>query len=86
MYHLLLGFSVMNKTSVHQNWSSKDNIIIRYIVFCLKVEPTDERIDLEKLKVREKIHFYEDILLFDDELSDNGSSIMNVKIVSVKLF
>lgn len=46
----------------------------------LKVEPTDERIDLEKLKVREKIHFYEDILLFDDELSDNGSSIMNVKI------
>ncbi|XP_045197404.1 TIP41-like protein [Mercenaria mercenaria] len=46
----------------------------------LQVEKTDERIDLEKLKVREKIHFYEDILLFEDELSDNGSSLMNVKI------
>ncbi|KAL4232786.1 hypothetical protein ACF0H5_007473 [Mactra antiquata] len=46
----------------------------------LKVEATDERIDIEKLKVREKIHFYEDILLFEDELSDNGSSLINVKI------
>ena len=46
-----------------------------------QVSETTERIDLEKLKVREKIHFYEDILLFEDELSDNGTSIMNVKIV-----
>lgn len=46
----------------------------------MKVEATDERIDMEKLKVREKIHFYDDILLFEDELSDNGTSVMNVKI------
>ncbi|XP_067675487.1 TIP41-like protein [Haliotis asinina] len=45
-----------------------------------KVTPTSERIDLEKLKVREKIMFYDDVLLFEDELSDNGSSILSVKI------
>ncbi|XP_046583313.1 LOW QUALITY PROTEIN: TIP41-like protein [Haliotis rubra] len=39
-----------------------------------------ERIDLEKLKLREKIMFYDDVLLFEDELSDNGSSILSVKI------
>jgi len=46
----------------------------------LKVSETTERIDLEKLKVREKIHFYADILLFEDELADNGSSMLSVKI------
>ncbi|KAL8606783.1 hypothetical protein ACOMHN_049612 [Nucella lapillus] len=45
-----------------------------------KVYPTDERIDLEKLKQRESICFYDDIMLFEDELSDNGSSVLNVKI------
>ncbi|XP_076079648.1 TIP41-like protein isoform X3 [Mytilus galloprovincialis] len=47
----------------------------------LKVEPTTERIDLEKLKKRDKIMFYEDMLLFEDELADNGTSELNVKIV-----
>ena len=46
----------------------------------MKVSSTEEKIDLEKLKVREKIHFYADILLFEDELADNGTSVMNVKI------
>ncbi|XP_046334004.1 TIP41-like protein [Haliotis rufescens] len=46
----------------------------------LKATATSERIDLEKLKVREKIMFYDDVLLFEDELSDNGSSILSVKI------
>ncbi|XP_076466430.1 TIP41-like protein [Babylonia areolata] len=45
-----------------------------------KVTPTDERIDIEKLKQRERICFYDDVMLFEDELSDNGSSILNVKI------
>lgn len=44
------------------------------------VEETKEEIDNERLKVREKIHFYEDIFLFEDELSDNGTSMLNVKI------
>ena len=50
----------------------------------LQVEPTDARIDLEKLKVREKIHFYADIVLFEDELGDNGHSGLSVKIVSIQ--
>ena len=37
---------------------------------------------MEKLKVKEKIHFYEDVVLFEDELADNGVSRLNVKIVS----
>ncbi|CAL1534867.1 unnamed protein product [Lymnaea stagnalis] len=46
----------------------------------LKIVPTLERIDIEKLKQKEPIHFYEDILLFEDELSDNGTSLLNVKV------
>lgn len=46
----------------------------------LKIEPTTDRIDLEKLKVREKIMFYEDMLMFEDELADNGTSVLSVKI------
>lgn len=45
----------------------------------LKVLPADERIDMEKLKVKETIHFYEDVVLFEDELADNGVSKLNVK-------
>lgn len=45
-----------------------------------KIEPTEERIDLEKLKKREKIMFYEDMTLFEDELADNGTSVLSVKI------
>ena len=37
---------------------------------------------MEKLKIREQIHFYADILLFEDELGDNGHSMLSVKIVS----
>ena len=43
---------------------------------------TSERIDLEKLKSREKIHFYTDLLLFEDELADHGASMISIKIVS----
>lgn len=51
-------------------------------IFTFQIEETDERIDMEKLKVREQIHFYADILLFEDELGDNGHSMLSVKIVS----
>ena len=51
-------------------------------IFTFQIEETDERIDMEKLKVREQIHFYADILLFEVELGDNGHSILSVKIVS----
>ncbi|CAG5126453.1 unnamed protein product [Candidula unifasciata] len=46
----------------------------------LKVEQTSERIDIEKLKQRDPIQFYDDVLLFEDELSDNGTSMLNVKV------
>jgi len=46
----------------------------------LEASPTTERIDLEKLKQREKILFYDDIQLYEDELADNGCSSCSVKI------
>ncbi|KAF4082019.1 hypothetical protein AMELA_G00146930 [Ameiurus melas] len=46
----------------------------------IKVSPTSERIDLEKLKAREQIMFFEDVLLFEDELHDHGVSMISVKI------
>ncbi|XP_021924422.1 TIP41-like protein [Zootermopsis nevadensis] len=44
------------------------------------VTPTDSRIDVEKLRQREKILFYHDLLLFEDELHDNGTAVCSVKI------
>jgi len=48
--------------------------------FAALIEETDERIDLERLKVKEKILFYDDVCLYEDELGDNGSSMLSVKI------
>lgn len=44
------------------------------------IETTDERIDYAKLKEREAISFFDDILLYEDELDDNGCSKLSVKI------
>eukprot|EP00794_Sanderia_malayensis_P000272 gene272-896_t len=46
----------------------------------LKVSETTEKIDLERLKIREKIFFYEDIILYEDELADNGMASLSIKI------
>ncbi|KAM8834602.1 TIP41-like protein [Synchiropus picturatus] len=46
----------------------------------MKVNPTSERIDMEKLKAREQIMFFEEVLLFEDELHDHGVSMISVKI------
>ncbi|KAK7503274.1 hypothetical protein BaRGS_00005539 [Batillaria attramentaria] len=46
----------------------------------MKVLETTEHIDIEKLKQRERICFYDDIMLFEDELSDNGCAVLSVKI------
>lgn len=48
----------------------------------LQVEPTAERIDLDRLRVREEIKFYDEIFLYEDELDDNGSTRCVVKVVS----
>ncbi|KAK3748467.1 hypothetical protein QZH41_011165, partial [Actinostola sp. cb2023] len=44
-----------------------------------KISPTEQRIDIEKLKVKEQIHFYDDVVLYEDELADNGIAKLNVK-------
>ena len=38
----------------------------------LTVTVSDEKIDYERLKVQEAILFYEDLILYEDELDDNG--------------
>ena len=55
--------------------------IVSHFLF-LQVAETTDRIDMEKLKKRDPIHFYDDVLLFEDELSDHGTSILSVKVVS----
>ncbi|GIY65213.1 TIP41-like protein [Caerostris darwini] len=45
----------------------------------LNILPTEERIDVEKLKVKSKILFYQDLILFEDELADNGTAQLSVK-------
>lgn len=42
-----------------------------------------DRIPVEKLGAREPILFYDELVLFEDELADNGSSMVVVKVVSV---
>lgn len=54
-------------------------------VVSVEVSETAERIDLEKLKVREQIMFFNEVLLFEDELHDHGVSMIGVKIVSAVL-
>jgi len=50
-------------------------------VVILQVKETSEKIDVEKLKVPEKIHFYDEIILYEDELHDHGCAVLNVKVV-----
>jgi len=58
---------------------------MRLLSVCMfhQVEASDERIDVEQLKVRDKINFYSDLILFEDELHDSGCSMLGVKIVSL---
>ncbi|XP_035741432.1 TIP41-like protein [Vespa mandarinia] len=44
------------------------------------LEETKDRIDLDKLRRKEKIRFYHDLTLFEDELHDNGIAVCSVKI------
>lgn len=46
----------------------------------LNVESTEDRIDVNKLKVREEILFYDDITLYEDELADHGTAQYSVKV------
>ncbi|ROT85744.1 TIP41-like protein [Penaeus vannamei] len=46
----------------------------------LLAEKSSERIDLDKLRVREEIKFYDEVFLYEDELDDNGSTRCVVKV------
>jgi len=46
----------------------------------LRVEETTECIDYEKLKVKENILFFDELVLFEDELDDNGCTKLSAKI------
>ncbi|KAJ1974928.1 Tap42 interacting protein [Dimargaris verticillata] len=43
-------------------------------------EPSLKGIDYEKLKVPEPILFFDDIVLYEDELADNGAALLNIKV------
>lgn len=47
------------------------------------ITPTEERINIERLKQKEKILFYHELMLFEDELHDNGIASCTVKIVCI---
>jgi len=46
----------------------------------LKVSATDEKIDYERLKIQEKIVYFDEIILYEDELDDNGIAKLSIKI------
>merc|ERR1712000_222686 len=41
---------------------------------------TEQRIDIERLKRHDPILFFDELILFEDELADNGSSMLTVKL------
>eukprot|EP00095_Tigriopus_kingsejongensis_P002115 maker-scaffold447_size167621-snap-gene-0.42 protein:Tk02115 transcript:maker-scaffold447_size167621-snap-gene-0.42-mRNA-1 annotation:"hypothetical protein DAPPUDRAFT_302576" len=46
----------------------------------IKVEPCPHGIDYDKLKEREKILFFDEVILYEDELDDNGCSVLSSKL------
>ena len=46
---------------------------------------TEQRIDMEKLKQKEAILFFDEIHLYEDELADHGCASLSVKVVRLKI-
>ena len=49
----------------------------------IRFEDTDAKLDIFKLMQKEKILFYQELTLFEDELHDHGIAACSVKIVSL---
>jgi len=49
------------------------------------VETTQEKIDYEKLKIEEKILFFASLVLWEDELADNGAAVLSTKCVRLSV-
>ncbi len=45
---------------------------------------TEEKIDLDRLRVPEPMLFFDEVVLFEDELADNGDSFLSAKVVRVQ--
>ena len=43
------------------------------------------RIDMEKLKQKEKILFFDELHLYEDELADHGCASLSIKVVQFGL-
>ncbi|KAL7306860.1 hypothetical protein TKK_0001020 [Trichogramma kaykai] len=59
------------------DWTFTTDYMGTYTGF--EIIDTEERINMEKLKKKEKILFYVDLTLFEDELHDNGIASLSVK-------
>jgi len=46
----------------------------------LEAQPTTDKIDMERLKKQDQILYYNEIILFEDELADNGISQLSVRV------
>ena len=53
--------------------------------FFIQIAETADRINYAKLKTQERIYFYDEVILYEDELADNGTAVLSVKIVSTTL-
>ena len=51
--------------------------------FSIQIAETDDRINYAKLKTQERIYFYDEVILYEDELADNGTAVLSAKIVSI---
>lgn len=49
----------------------------------IRCEDTDDKLDIFKLMRKERILFYHELTLFEDELHDHGIAICSVKVVRV---
>ena len=54
-------------------------------IFVSQISETEHRINYAKLKTQERIYFYDEVILYEDELADNGTAMLSVKIVSTTL-
>ncbi|KVH93321.1 TIP41-like protein [Cynara cardunculus var. scolymus] len=50
---------------------------------CLKWEECEEQINVVALASKEPILFYDEVILYEDELADNGVSLLTVKVLRV---
>ncbi|XP_055806804.1 TIP41-like protein isoform X4 [Solanum dulcamara] len=50
---------------------------------CIQWEDCKEKIDLVALASKEPILFYDEIILYEDELADNGISLLTIKVLRV---